>query len=434
MQRGMIVAAVLLWGMAYAQGADPDQEADRLRADNRVFRAENNLLRAHVESLQKDMAALKAQIAKLKADSVPAAADPSFFGLSGNFPGQEPPATMPATAPAATVKPPPILQALDLIDLEARREQKAKGLTSVQREALRPNGPRGRWIRLSVKIEDVTRAGAMPYPRPQVWGTREIALLRATYVSRRTITILGRRPSRSPSSGAWGGGREMLRRPRIKLPALEIDVRAYMLLDKAAKLRPNTTLMLTGKIMHDERLLATDTTKRRRLILDAVDPPPAAPAPEAKAAPKPAPEEQWRLRLAAALDKALGKLNRKVDGVQYRRLYEKGVEVAKTASGPEISVAWMLNDNLTGGMIRYGGKMDVVKVLKIVHESGLPYVAINVRASFALTDKFGNREETHVVRASYFRATVLRINWEKFDSDNVYDIADSVRLHPTMGR
>jgi len=97
-----------------------------------------------------------------------------------------------------------------------------------------------------------------------------------------------------------------------------------------------------------------------------------------------------------------------------------------------IQVGFTINDNLTNGWIKSGAKYDIAKILKAVQSSGYDYSEVIVIGTFSLTDKFGNSEESPVIRAKYTRNTINRINWQGFLPDNVYDIADSVSLHPTF--
>lgn len=100
--------------------------------------------------------------------------------------------------------------------------------------------------------------------------------------------------------------------------------------------------------------------------------------------------------------------------------------------GGNIRVYFTINDNLWGGLIKFGAKSDIVDILKTVHFSGYDYSRVTVIGTFPLVDKFGNSEESKVIQATYTSSTINRINWQGFLTDNVYDIADSVWLHPTF--
>jgi hypothetical protein len=125
--------------------------------------------------------------------------------------------------------------------------------------------------------------------------------------------------------------------------------------------------------------------------------------------------------LRQAVADALGSSNRereRLNSVEY--------------DGSQVTVMWAINDNLTQGFIKGGAKRDVVDILQTVAMSEMPFDAVTLRGTFPLVDEYGNSTETEVVRATYTRATVDRINWEGFIWENVYRIADDVQQHPTF--
>lgn len=117
---------------------------------------------------------------------------------------------------------------------------------------------------------------------------------------------------------------------------------------------------------------------------------------------------------------ALGSSNRNVPKISH---------IAATDS---IIVNFSINDNIIEKLIKFGAKHDVEKILKTVQTSGYHYDEIRLMGTFPLVDKFGKSAEVKVLQLSYKRATVNRINWEGFLTDNIYDIADSIWLHPAF--
>ena len=101
-------------------------------------------------------------------------------------------------------------------------------------------------------------------------------------------------------------------------------------------------------------------------------------------------------------------------------------------TGDAIQIGFTINDNLTDGMIKTGTQSDVMKILKAVKASQYNYSKVTVIGTFPLVDKFGNSEEETVLQVSYSPATVNKINWDGFQYSNVFDIADSVWLHPSF--
>lgn len=137
--------------------------------------------------------------------------------------------------------------------------------------------------------------------------------------------------------------------------------------------------------------------------------PPVAPASEAEAT------------LKSQIEKALGKSNRDVP-----RLSD--VQFA----GQAITVRFSIDDNLTENLIKGSARSDVRDILKAIQDSSYPYSQLTAIGTFALRDKFGNSHEDEVLRATYKRSTVDRINWVGFRTDDTYEIADDVWLHPTF--
>ena len=129
-----------------------------------------------------------------------------------------------------------------------------------------------------------------------------------------------------------------------------------------------------------------------------------------------------RDKLAQLLATAMGKSNRenvqKISGL--------------TIEAKEIRVEFAVDDNLTGNMIKSSARRDVVKVLKTIHESGIPYKSIDVYGTFSMADQFGNSTEERVISATYSKATVSRINWANFLPDNIYQIADTAVISPAF--
>jgi len=97
----------------------------------------------------------------------------------------------------------------------------------------------------------------------------------------------------------------------------------------------------------------------------------------------------------------------------------------------QVYVFWAINDNLSSSWVARGAMLDMVAILKAVDETGIDFETINVAGSFSMVDAYGNVHEQVVVSLGYSKATVNRINWDNFVTDNIYLIADEVLvLHP----
>ncbi len=128
-------------------------------------------------------------------------------------------------------------------------------------------------------------------------------------------------------------------------------------------------------------------------------------------------------RLKTDIETALGKPNRNVP-----RVWDTQID------GQTIKVRFSIDDNLTAGMIKRSARTDVKEILQAIHTSGYLYSAITVTGTYPLKDAFGNSTEQDVIRATYRRSIVDKINWDGFESDNVFQlqIADSAWVHPTF--
>lgn len=98
----------------------------------------------------------------------------------------------------------------------------------------------------------------------------------------------------------------------------------------------------------------------------------------------------------------------------------------------EIFIQWTINDNLTEDMIKGGAQIDVTDMLKTIAHSDITYDSVRLHGTFPLVDKYGNVTETAVVKVVYTADTIQKINWDNFIFKNVYDIADSMLLHPAF--
>lgn len=127
-------------------------------------------------------------------------------------------------------------------------------------------------------------------------------------------------------------------------------------------------------------------------------------------------------QLLADIEAALGDSNRDIERV---RAYDF------LGADHVIYVTFAIQDNFTADMIRAGAVSDVIDILEQVSQSQLDYAGVEVAGSFSMVDVYGNVSETTVIEAYYSRATIGRINFETFPSDNVFVIADSVSImHP----
>lgn len=103
-----------------------------------------------------------------------------------------------------------------------------------------------------------------------------------------------------------------------------------------------------------------------------------------------------------------------------------------------VLIEWSINGRYGAKLAKYDARADAVAILKTIHELQPPYEFIVLTGTFGITDKFGNTEETMVMRLNYEHETMDAINWqdENFVRNslpyNIYDIADTGVVNPAF--
>lgn len=150
----------------------------------------------------------------------------------------------------------------------------------------------------------------------------------------------------------------------------------------------------------------------------------SAPSPTATAEPTDTPAPTATLSpidaLRASIVAKLGECNR--EGIER-------VATVALSEESEILVQFAINDNLFADSLARGARRDVANILRATQESGLPYAGIEVQGTFAMQDVYGNISERVVVTAYYTPEIIDRINWEHFDTEQVYVIAELKSVH-----
>ena len=125
--------------------------------------------------------------------------------------------------------------------------------------------------------------------------------------------------------------------------------------------------------------------------------------------------------ISQLIKKALGSTNRDVERVR---------SIALNEVDRHLVIEWSINDNLTGGLRKSGAKKDVLEVLEAIRDSTVDVSRVTMRGSRSLADVYGNVSEGDVVRASYDKETIDRINFENVRTDNAWIIADQIWILP----
>ena len=125
--------------------------------------------------------------------------------------------------------------------------------------------------------------------------------------------------------------------------------------------------------------------------------------------------------LSQLVTRTLGNSNREVERVR---------NMAFDEDERHLIIEWSINDNLTGGLRKSGAKRDVLGVLEAIRDSTVVVSRVTMRGSRSLVDVYGNVTEGDVVRASYDKETIDRINFENVRTDNAWIIADQIWILP----
>ena len=97
-----------------------------------------------------------------------------------------------------------------------------------------------------------------------------------------------------------------------------------------------------------------------------------------------------------------------------------------------LSIDFNISDNLSTEMIVDGAKIDVMQILRALHDEGISYATVDITGRFSMRDRYGNSSIQDVVELRYSKESLDRINWSNFLWEDVYAIADDVWLHPAF--
>lgn len=123
--------------------------------------------------------------------------------------------------------------------------------------------------------------------------------------------------------------------------------------------------------------------------------------------------------LKTALGEKLGKSNR------HDVERPESVKLAKD----RLTIRWAINENLNDDLMSRGARSDAVDILEMVEGSTIDYDKVVLEGTFAMQDVKGNAAEDVVIRATYSFAELVGVNWENFNGENVWKIADKASVH-----
>jgi hypothetical protein len=100
---------------------------------------------------------------------------------------------------------------------------------------------------------------------------------------------------------------------------------------------------------------------------------------------------------------------------------EKVTRVKYYPSEKVLQVTFAIDDVLTESLTEDQARKDIAAILREVAASGVKVKRVTVEGTFPMVDQLGNESEQTVVRAGYNGSVIRSIDYDGFDSDNVYD-------------
>ena len=95
-------------------------------------------------------------------------------------------------------------------------------------------------------------------------------------------------------------------------------------------------------------------------------------------------------------------------------------------------VEFAISEHTFQGTTNRTARKDIVALLEAIFKSSLDYDGVNILGSYSLEDLYGNSNERIVVRLFYEKDNLSRIQWDNFDSENVYEISDDQAIHKSF--
>jgi hypothetical protein len=88
-----------------------------------------------------------------------------------------------------------------------------------------------------------------------------------------------------------------------------------------------------------------------------------------------------------------------------------------------VEFQFVADENLTENLTSRGAKLDVVKLLEQVKDSGRPFSAVSIAVCYPYVDNFGKVTIQKIAELTYPKATVDKIQFKTIDAGTIYTIA-----------
>jgi hypothetical protein len=92
----------------------------------------------------------------------------------------------------------------------------------------------------------------------------------------------------------------------------------------------------------------------------------------------------------------------------------------------DITIIWAINDSVSGNSAKVNAQIDATNILKVLKNNKTRFIYVILTGTVSTQDKHGNMAETQVISLGFNKSKLDKINWEDFQSSDIYDLADVV--------
>ncbi len=103
------------------------------------------------------------------------------------------------------------------------------------------------------------------------------------------------------------------------------------------------------------------------------------------------------------------------------------ISYSKPEAG-DITIIWAIHDNGSLPSTKVNAQMDAVNILKVLENNKTRFIYVVLIGTFSTQDKYGSTTEVQVMSLGFNKSKLDRINWEDFQSSDIYDLADVVDI------
>ena len=97
-----------------------------------------------------------------------------------------------------------------------------------------------------------------------------------------------------------------------------------------------------------------------------------------------------------------------------------------TPEAGDITITWAINDNDLQDSTKITAQKDATNILKVLEDSKARFIYVVLIGTISMPDQHGQVTETQVMSLGFNKSKLDKINWEGFQSSDIYDLADVV--------